>query len=126
MLLFTMFCSFLRVKMAGIQESLFVVLNLEREMKIQDREKERKGLAYSMYLIHAIMPIVYMLEKVLNHLSFMVGSCFSNLLLMHRQTVNKENSTGLGHISTLSDQSSTRDYRMLLYMIDMMVKMLDL
>jgi len=45
---------------------------------------------------------------------------------MHRQTVNKKNSTGLGHISTLSDQSFTRDYRMLLYMIDMMVKMLDL
>ena len=49
--------------MAGIQESLFVVLNLEREMKMQDREKERKGLAHSVYLIHAIMPIVYMLEK---------------------------------------------------------------
>jgi len=125
-LLFTMFCSFLRVKMASIQESLFMVLNLEREMKMQDREKERKGLAYSVCLIHAIMPIIYMLEKVLNYLSFMVESCFSNLLLMHGQTVNKENSTRLGHISTLSDQSSTRDYRMLLYIIDMMVKMLDL
>ena len=126
MLLFTMFCSFLRVKMAGIQESLFMVLNLEREMKMQDREKERKGLAHSVYLIYAIMPIIYILEKVLNHLSFMVGSCFSNLLLMHGQTMNKENSTGLGYISTLSDQSSTRDYRILMYMIDMIVKMLDL
>jgi len=126
MLLFTMFCSFLRVKMAGIQESLFMVLNLEREMKMQDREKERKGLAHSVYLIYAIMPIIYILEKVLNHLSFMVGSCFSNLLLMHGQTMNKENSTGLGYISTLSDQSFTRDYRILMYMIDMIVKMLDL
>ena len=126
MLLFTMFCSFLRVKMAGIQESLFMVLNLERKMKIQDREKEKKGLAHNVYLIYAIMPIVYMLEKVLNHLSFMVESCFSNFLLIYGQTVNKENSTGLGHISTLLDQSSTRDYRMLLYMIDMMMKMLDL
>jgi len=126
MLLFTMFCSFLRVKIAGIQESLFVVLNLEREIKMQDREKERKGLAHSVCLIYAIMPIVYMLEKVLNHLSFMVESCFSNLLLMHGQTMNKENSIGLGHISTLSDQSSTRDYRMLLYIINMIVKMLDL
>ena len=103
MLLFTMLCSFLRVKMASIQESLFMVLNLEREMKMQDREKERKELAHSVCLIHTIMPIVYMLEKVLNHLSFMVESCFSNLLLIHRQTVNKENSTRLGHISILSD-----------------------
>jgi len=47
MLLFTMFCSFPRVKMASIQESLFVVLNLEREMKMQDKEMERKGLTYS-------------------------------------------------------------------------------
>ena len=112
--------------MAGIQEFLFVVLNLEREIKMQDREKERKELAHSVCLIHAIMPTVYILGKVLNHLSSMVESCFSNLLLMHGQTVNKENSTGLGHISTLSDQSSTKDYRMLLYMIDMIVKMLDL
>ena len=126
MLLFTMFCSFPRVKMASIQESLFMVLNLEREMKMQDREKKRKGLTHSVCLVHAIMPIVYMLEKVLNYLSFIVEGCFSNSLLMHGQTVNKENSTGLGHISTLSDQSSTRDYRMLLYIIDMMVKMLDL
>ena len=94
MLLFTMFCSFLRVKMASIQESLFVVLNLEREIKMQDREKERKELAHSVYLIHAIMPIIYMLEKVLNHLSFMVESCFSNLLLMHRQTMNKKTQLG--------------------------------
>jgi len=114
------------MKMASIQESLFMVLNLEREMKMQDREKKRKGLTHSVCLIYAIMPIVYMLEKVLNHLFSMMESCFSNLLLMHEQTVNRENSTGLGHISTLSDQSSTRDYRMLLYIIDMMVKILGL
>jgi len=89
-----MFCSFLRVKIAGIQESLFVVLNLEREMKMQNREKERKGLTHSVCLIYAIMPIVYMLEKVLNHLSFMVESCFSNLLLMHGQTMNKKTQLG--------------------------------
>jgi len=38
-LLFTIFCSFPRVKTVGIQESLFMVLNLEREVKTQDREK---------------------------------------------------------------------------------------
>ena len=99
MLLFIMFCSFPRVKMAGIQESLFVVLNLEKEVKMQDKEKERKGLTHSVCLIYAIMPIIYMSGKVLNHLFSIVESCSSNLLLMHRQTVNRENSTGLGHIS---------------------------
>jgi len=121
-----MFCSFPRVKIASIQESLFVVLNLEREVKIQNREKERKGLAHSVCLIYAIMPIVYISGKVLNHLFSMVESCSSNLLLIHRQTINRENSTELEHISTLSDQSCTKGYRMLPYMIDMMVKILDL
>ena len=32
--------------------------------------------------------------------------------------------TGLGHINVLLDLSFTRDYRMLLYMIDMMEKTL--
>ena len=112
--------------MAGIQEFLFVVLNLEEEVKMQDREKKRKGLTHSVCLIHAIMPIIYISGKVLNHLFSMVESCSSNLLLMHRQTVNRENSTRLGYISTLSDQSSTKGYRMLPYMINMMVKILGL
>jgi len=72
------------------------------------------------------MPIVYMSGKVLNYLFSMVESCSSNFLLMYGQTVNRENSTGLGHISILSDQSSTKGYRMLPYMIDMMVKILGL
>ena len=126
MLFFIMFCSFPRMKMGSIQESLFVVLNYEREIKIQDKEKERKELAHSVCLIYTIMSIVYMSEKVLNHLSSMVENCSSNLLLIHRQTINRENSTRLGHISILSDLSFTRDFRMLLYMIDMMVKMLGL
>ena len=121
-----MFCSFSRVKMASIQESLFVVLNLEREVKMQGREKERKGLAHSVCLIYAIMPIVYISGKVLNHLFSMVESCSSNLLLIYGQTVNRENSTGLEHINILLDLSFTRDYRMLLYMIGIMKKMLGL
>jgi len=60
--------------------------------------------------------------KALNYLFSIVKSCSSNLLLIHGQTVNRENSTGLGHISILSDLSSIRDYRILLYMIDMIVK----
>jgi len=67
-----------------------------------------------------------MSEIVLSHLSFMVETCFSSLLLMHGQIVSRGNSTGLGHINILLDLSSTRDYRMLLYMIGMMEKMLGL
>jgi len=40
--------------------------------------------------------------------------------------MSKGNSTGLGYINILLDLSSTRDYRMLLCMIDMMEKILDL
>jgi len=72
------------------------------------------------------MPIVFMLEMVLNYLSSMVESSSSSLLLMHGQIVNRENSTGLGHINILLDLSSTKDYRMLLYMISMMEKILGL
>jgi len=63
---------------------------------------------------------------VLSHLSSMVESCFSSLLLMYRQIMSRENSTGLGHINILLDLSSIRDYKMLLCMIGMMEKMLDL
>jgi len=63
---------------------------------------------------------------VLSHLSFMVESSSSSLLLMHGQIVSRGNSTGLGHINILLDLSSTKDYRMLLYMIGMMEKMLGL
>ena len=87
---------------------------------------ERNELSHRWFLIHAIMPFVSMLEIVLSHPFSMVESYFSSLLLMHGQTVSKENSTGLEHISTLLDLSSTRDYRMLLFMIDMMEKMLGL
>jgi len=78
------------------------------------------------YLIHAIMPIVYILEKVLNHLSFVVESCSSNLLLMHGQIISKENSTRLEYISILLDLSFIKDFRMMLYIIDIMVKILGL
>jgi len=63
---------------------------------------------------------------VLSHLSFMVESSSSSLLLMHGQIVSRGNSTGLGHINILLDLSSTKDYRMLLYMIGIMEKMLGL
>jgi len=40
--------------------------------------------------------------------------------------MSRENLTGLGHINILLDLSFTKDYRMLLYMINMMEKMLGL
>jgi len=65
-----------------------------------------------------------MLEMVLSHLSSMVESYFSSLWLMHEQIVSREDLTGLGHINILLDLSFTRDYRILLYMIGIMKKML--
>jgi len=126
MLLFTIFCSFPRVKMTGIQEFLFVELNLEREMKMQDKEKKKKEFTHSVYLIYAIMPIIYILGKILSHLSFMVKSYSSNLVLMHRQIISKENSTRLVYISILLNLSFIKNFRILLYMINIIVKMLGL
>ena len=93
---------------------------------MQDKEKRKKKLTHSVYLIYAIMSIVYMLEKVLSYLSFIVESCSSNLLLIHGQIVSKENSTRLEHISTLLDLSFIKDFKILLYMIDIIVKILGL
>jgi len=93
---------------------------------MQDKEKRKKKLTHSVYLIYAIMSIVYMLEKVLSYLSFIVESCSSNLLLIHGQIVSKENSTRLEHISTLLDLSFIKDFKILLYIIDIMVKILGL
>jgi len=112
--------------MGSIQEFQSVVLNLENEGRMQDKEMEREGLAHRWFLIPATMPIVFMSEMVLSHLSSMVESCSSSLWLMHGQIVSRENSTGLGHINILLDLSSTRNYRMLLCMIGMMEKMLGL
>jgi len=67
-----------------------------------------------------------MSEIVFSHPSFMVESCFSSLLLIHRQTVDRENLTGLEHINIPSNLSFTRDYRMLLYIIGMIEKILSL
>jgi len=72
------------------------------------------------------MPIIFMSEIVFSHPSFMVESCFSSLLLIHRQTVDRENLTGLEHINIPSNLSFTRDYRMLLYIIGMIEKILSL
>ena len=114
-----------RGKMDGIQEFQFVVLKLENKGRMQDKEMERNGLAHRWCLIDATMPIVFMSEMVLSHLSSMVESCFSSLLLMHGQIVSREDLTGLEHINILLDLSFTRDYRMLLCMIGMMEKMLE-
>jgi len=103
-----------------------MVLNLENKGRIQGKEIERNGLTHRWFLICATMPIIFMSEMVLSHLSSMVESSFSSLLLMHRQIVSRGNSTGLGHINILLDLSSTRDYRMLLCMIGIMKKMLGL
>jgi len=112
--------------MGGIQEFKSIVLNLENKRRMQDKEMERNGLAHRWCLINATMPIVFMSEMVLSHLSSMVESSSSSLLLMHGQLVSRKNLTGLGHINILLYLSSTRDYRILLYMIDMMMKMLGL
>jgi len=112
--------------MGDIQEFQSVVLNLENKRRMQGKGMERNGLAHRWCLIHATMPIVFMLEMVLNHLSSIVESSSSSLLLMYGQIVSRENSTGLGHINILLDLSSIRDYRMLLCMISMMEKMLGL
>ena len=72
------------------------------------------------------MSIVFMSEMVLSHPSSMMESSSSSLLLMHRQIVSRGNSTRLEHINILLDLSSTRDYRMLLYIIGMIEKILDL
>jgi len=125
-LLFIMFCCFQRERIGGIQEFQFMVLNLENKGRMQGKEMGRNVLAHRWYLIDATMPIVFMSEMVLSHLSSMVESCSSSLWLMHGQIVNKGNSTGLGYISILLDLSSTRDFRMLLCMIGMMEKILGL
>ena len=126
MLLSIMFCCFQRGRIGGIQESQFVVLNLENKGKMQDKEIKRNGLSHKQYLIPATMPIIFMLEMVFNHLSSIVESSSSSLLLMHEQIVSRGNSTGLGHINILLDLSSTKDFRILLCMIGMMEKILGL
>jgi len=96
MLFFTMFCCFQRGKMGGIQEFQSMVLNLENKRKMQDKEMGKNKLTYRWCLIHAIMPIVFMSEMVLNYLSSIVESCFSSLLLIHGQIVD-----GMGNPVTL-------------------------
>jgi len=110
--------------MGGIQEFKSMGLNLENEERMQDKEMEKNGLAHRWFLIDATMPIIFMSGMVLSHLSSMVESCFSSLLLIHGQIVSRGDLTGLGHINILLDLSFIRDYRMLLCMIDMMEKML--
>jgi len=121
-----MFYYFQRERMGGIQEFQSMGLNLENEGRMQGKEMGRNRLAYRWCLIHATMPIIFMSEMVLSHLSSMVESSFSSLWLMHEQIVSRGNSTGLEHINILLDLSSTRDFRMLLCMIGMMEKMLGL
>ena len=117
-------CYFQRGKMGGIQEFQSVVLNLENKKRMQDKEMERNRLAHRWCLIDATVPIIFMSEMVLSHLSSIVESCFSSSLLMHGQIVSRGDLTGLEHINILLDLSFTRDYRMLLCMIGMMEKML--
>jgi len=126
MLLSTMFCYFQRERMGGIQKFQSVVLNLENKGRMQDKEIRRNELAHRWFLIYTTMPIIFMSEIVLSHLFSMVESSSSSLWLMHRQIVSRGNSTGLEHINILLDLSSTRDYRMLLYMIGIMEKILGL
>jgi len=87
---------------------------------------KRNELTHRWSLIDTTMPIVFMSEMVLSHLSSMVESCFSSLLLMHGQIMSRGNSTGLEHINILLDLSFTRNFRMLLCMIGIIEKMLDL
>jgi len=101
-----------------------MVLNLENKRRMQDKEMERNRLTHRWFLIDATMSIIFMSEMVLSHLSSMVKSCFSSLLLIHGQIVSRRDLTGLGHINILLDLSFTRDYRMLLCIIGMMEKIL--
>ena len=126
MLLSIMFCCFQRGRMGSIQESQSMVFNLENKGRMQGKEIRRNGLSHRQYLIPATMPIIFMLEMVLNHFSSIVESFSSSLLLMYEQIVSRGNSTGLGHINILLDLSSTKDFRMLLCMIGMMEKILGL
>jgi len=71
------------------------------------------------------MPIVFILEMVLSYFSSMVKSYSSSLLLIYRQIVSRENSTGPKHINIPLDLSLTREYRMVLCIIGMMEKILD-
>ena len=103
-----------------------MVLNLENKGRMQGKEIERNGLAHRWYLTCATMPIIFMSKMVLSHLFSMVRSSSSSLLLMYRQIVSKENSTGLEYINILLDLSSTKDYRILLCIIGIMEKMLGL
>ena len=105
---------------------VMVRLTHDNKGRMQDKEIERNRLTHRWFLIDATMPIISMSEMVLSHLYSMVESFFSSLLLMHGQIVCKENSIGLGHINILLDLSSTRDYRMLMYMIGIMEKILGL
>ena len=125
-LFFIIFCYFQRERMGSIQEFQSVRLNLENKGRIQGKEIGRNVLTYRWFLIDTTMPIVFILEIVLSHLSSMVESCFSSLLLMYRQIVSRGDLTGLGHINILLDLSFTRDYRILLCMIGMMEKILGL
>ena len=96
MLLFIMFCYFQRGRMDSIQEFQSMMLNLENKGRIQDKEMERNRLAHRWFLIDATMPIIFILEMVLNYLSSIVESYFSSLLLMHGQIVSRRDLTGLG------------------------------
>jgi len=93
---------------------------------MEDREIEKNRLAHRWFLTHTTMYIIFISEMVLSYPSSIVESYFSSLLLIYRQTINRGNSTGLEHINILSDLSFTRDYRMLLYIIGMIEKMLGL
>ena len=117
MLLFIMFCYFQRGRMDGIQEPQSIELNLENEGRMQDKEIEKNRLTHRWFLIDATMPIVFMLETVLSHLSSIVESSSSSLWLMHGQIVSRGDLTGLEHINILLDLSFTRDFRMLLCII---------
>jgi len=65
--------------MDSIQEFQFMGLNLENKKKIQDKGIKRNMLAHKWYLIHTTVPIIFMSEMVLSHLSSMVESCSSSL-----------------------------------------------
>jgi len=82
--------------------------------------------AYRWFLTYTAMPTIFILEMVFSHLSSVVESYSSSLLLIHRQTVNRKNLTGLGHINILSDLSSTRNYRILPCIIDIIEKIIGL
>jgi len=76
MLLSIMSCYFQRRGIDSIQEFQSMVLNLENEERIQDKEMGKNKLTHKWFLTYATMPTIFMSEIVLSHPSSMIESYY--------------------------------------------------